>query len=151
MQAQDLVRPLVFSVALGQGRDGANIDILCHKNAVLDAELHVRHRPMLILPNLSWPVADQPMAEPLLGRPILEVLGLNNKKILAAAADRLHGGIDMRTALQEAAERGTISRVHRNGDFHSDNELDCPSAEFENDWLDLGIDEPTEKRAAIET
>lgn len=86
------------------------------------------------------------MAEPFLGRPRLLVLGLNTKKILATAADRLHGDIDVGHALQESETGGKISRVLYNGVLHSDQGTDCPSADVEQEWLDFGIDDPTEKR-----
>lgn len=38
--------------------------------------------------NLKWLVTEQRVADPLLGRPVLEDLGLNTRDLLAAAADR---------------------------------------------------------------
>lgn len=36
VQVQDLFRPVLFSLAVRQGRNGGNIDIICHKKAVLN-------------------------------------------------------------------------------------------------------------------
>lgn len=44
-------------------------------------------------------VTDQQMAEPLLGQPILEGLGLNARYLLAAAADCFSGSVDVESLL----------------------------------------------------
>ena len=78
-------------------------------------------------------ITEQPMAEPLLGRPTLEIIGLNTKEILAAPADRLHGNIDMSAALPEPTEGGSISRLIYDGVFHSDKGLDDVPTDCDDD------------------
>lgn len=116
----------------------------------MNVEMHVRHGSTLMLRNLAWMITKQPMAEPLLGRPTVEVLGHNTKEILAATSDRLHGDIYIGAALLDNEEGGTISRVLYDGVFHSDKGIDSPSADVGEDWLDFGIDDPSGKKETVE-
>lgn len=112
--------------------------------------MNVKLCSTLMLRNVVWMTTKQAMAEPLLGRPIVEVLALNTKKILAAAADRLHGDIDVDHTLKESETGRKISSVLHDGVSHSDQGIDYSSADVEQDWLDFGIDDPAERRQAIE-
>lgn len=136
----------MFSLEVGHGRDGSDIDIVCNKKTVLNVELHVRHGSTLMLRNLSCMITDQPMAESLLGRLASKCFGLNTKEFLGAAADRLYGGIGMGIAQPEATKDGKISRVFLGGVFHSDKGLECSSADIDGYWLDFVVDTPTEKK-----
>ncbi len=52
------------------------------------------------------------MDEPLLGRPVLEALGLNKKDILAAASDRFNGTIDLAEVMpNDPSMSGKLARV----------------------------------------
>ena len=55
------------------------MDIVCNQTATLTVEVHVRHLCSLMFRNLKWMINEQPMPEPLLGCPIIEVLGLYTK------------------------------------------------------------------------
>lgn len=116
----------------------------------MNVEINVRHGTTLMMRNLMWMITKQPMAEPLLGRPTLVVVGLNTKEILTASADRLHGDIDIGAALPETEEGGTISRVLYDGVYHSDKGIDSPSADVSEDWLYFGIEDPSEKKKLVE-
>ena len=61
------------------------------------------------------------MGEPLLGRPVLEALGLDCRKVLAAAADRHGGTIDVSNLVANKIDfrPGRIGRV-LDGIFHAD-------------------------------
>lgn len=63
--------------------------------------MHVRHGLTLMLRNLPWMITNQPMGEPLLDRPTMELRGLNLAEILAAAVDRLQGDIYVGSALPD--------------------------------------------------
>jgi len=75
--------------------DGKPAEIVCSRIAKIDTELHIRHGTVLVLCLLSWLVTDQTLGEPLLGRPIPEALDLNRRKILAAAAEKHAGIVDV--------------------------------------------------------
>lgn len=69
-------------------------------------------------------ITDQSMAEPLLGRPTLELDGLDTKEVTAAAAYCLHGAIEICIALSEMGHGGRLFRVYRDAEFHRDQGLD---------------------------
>ncbi len=73
---------------------GHNACVKWTHTATLDVELHARQGTTLILRNLKWLVTEQRVLESLLGRPMLDVLGLNSSDILAAASDKYGGEVD---------------------------------------------------------
>ena len=50
---------------------------------------------------MRWLVSDQKVDETLIGRPVLEALGLNMQAILAAAADKHSRKIDVSTLFSD--------------------------------------------------
>ena len=89
------------------------------------------------------------MGEPLLGRPVLEALGLDCRKVLAAAADRHGGTIDVSKLVGNRIDfrRGRIGRVLE-GIFHADGGADEADLDDDDGWLDLGPEDISEKRFA---
>lgn len=65
------------------------------------------------LRNTRWLVSKQRVPEPLLGQPMLEALGLNTADILATAADRSAGEVDVQYIANFEALIGE-GRVFRN-------------------------------------
>lgn len=70
------------------------VKIVCPSEAPIDVELHVSHETTLELCNVRWLVKKQRLSEPLLGRLLIEVLGLNTPEMLTTAADRFAGAVD---------------------------------------------------------
>lgn len=89
-KVEDLARPREFQMA-ASSPNGKPCIITCKKVATVDVELHIRHGSALILRGVRWLVTDRTLGEPLLGRPVLEFLGLNTREILAAAAEKYSG------------------------------------------------------------
>ena len=89
--------------------DGAEAHITCNQILTVDLELHVRHGNSLVLRNTVWYVTEQHITEPLLGRPVLEALGLDTRKILSAAADKFSGEVDVSSLMQQSSPGGTIA------------------------------------------
>lgn len=110
----------------------------------------MRHSSTVMLYSLRRLINNQPMIELLLGRPNLQVLGLNRKKILGAAADGLRGVIDISITQPENTEGGKSSRVFHAGVLYSDKGLHCLFGEMEDDWLNLEVDDPMKKKVATE-
>lgn len=81
------------------------------------------------------------MVDPLLGRHGLEALCLNTRKLLAEAADRFSGSIDMERLIGSFAKKGDgrVSRVMEEF-FHAADEDD----DNEGEWCDIG-DETTDE------
>ena len=145
----DLPRPMRYRMAAGTTPKGENAEIVCERTVVADLKLHVRHGSTLVLRNLRWLVTKQDVGEPLLGRPTLEALGLNCADILASAADRLNGETDLRDLYPDLipAPEGKVARLVQEGVFHSNKGIDDMEDE---EWLDIGEDNPEEKAAATE-
>lgn len=61
----------------------------------MKVEMHVQHGSTVMLLNIKWMINRKPKDEPLLGRPTLEIMGLNIEEILATTSDRFDGDIDM--------------------------------------------------------
>ena len=102
--------------------DGKRAKLVCTRALIVDAELHIRHGTALLLRCVRRLVTDQAVGDPLLGRPILEALGLNARNMLAAAAEKHSGVVDMSTFFgtdPEVAQEGRISRVLE-GVYHAD-------------------------------
>lgn len=75
-------------------KDGKELTIECHSKVTIDVEINFRHGTALSLRNLQWQDINQKVDEPLMGRPILQALGFDCEKTLAAAADRFSGTFD---------------------------------------------------------
>ncbi len=93
----------------------------------------------------------KPSVSPLLGRPLLEALGLNTRNILAAAAEKLSGAVDVSTLLgtnPEVYQDRRISRVLE-GVYHADGGSDDADLDDNDGWLDLGPEDRAEKEIVL--
>lgn len=140
-----------FGLGTKDSVDKSDISVACDKMAVMTVELIVRHGKSLTLRNLPWYVTSQKMEEPLLGRPVLEALGLDTKKLLAAACDRLHGVFDMGGVIDEEPQVCTkIARVMFQGVFYSDGSIAGEDKIFDvDDFLDIGVDTEQQIKEAL--
>jgi hypothetical protein len=104
--------PRKYGLAASTSGAGDEIFVECDTLAILTTSLHIRHGSTLTIRNVSWYVAKQQVPEALLGRPILEALGLNTKELLAAACDRFNGVADAEQLLTpESHAQGTVARL----------------------------------------
>lgn len=112
----------------------------------MDVDVHIRHGSALKLRQLRWVVSSQRVPEPLLGRPVLEFLGLNTADILATAADRAAGVIDTR-GICDTDEDNSVGRISRvlDGLYHAEGE-DGSDTDYlrYTDWCDLGNEDDKE-------
>lgn len=92
-------------------------------------------------------VTDQAVGEPLLGRPVLEFLELNTRDILAAAAEKHSGVVDI-TEYFNATPKGKVARI-LDGVYHSEGGADDADLDEADGWLDLGPEDPNEKREVL--
>lgn len=99
---------------------------VCSRAVTIDTDLLIRHGSALTERNMRWIVTNQIVDEPLLGRPLLEALGLNTREILAAAADKHHGQVDVSTLCQQYIDLQPDGRIARvlEGFFHADGGFD---------------------------
>lgn len=84
---EDLMRPRKFDIAANLP-DRQPASLTCNKAVTLDTELHIRHGSAPTLRGVRWLVTTQSVGDSLLGRLILEALGVNTRSILEAAAER---------------------------------------------------------------
>lgn len=108
-----------------RNQDGSERTISCDQAVTIDTQLHIRNGSSLILRGLRWIITSQAVGEPPIGRPVLEALGLDCHKVLAAAADRLCGTVDISALVGNQAENNSrrIGRV-LDGVFHADGGAD---------------------------
>ena len=57
----------------------------------LDVDLKIRHGSNLLLRNVVWKISDQDTEFVILGRPVLEALGINTRDILGEVCDKFSG------------------------------------------------------------
>eukprot|EP00171_Calliarthron_tuberculosum_P004706 IDg4706t1 len=107
-----------------------------------------------MLRKLLWHVSVEDMNEPLLGRPILEALGLNTKELLAAACDRLEGDVDATDILlaNDYAD-GSCAKTIASGLYHATGKYENHNDLEDNDemFVDIGEDTPDEISDALNT
>lgn len=112
--------PRQYGMAVQTSTEDKPIYVECDRSVTTTTELHIRHGTSLSLRNVTWLVAKQPTAEPLLNRPVLEALGLDARKALEAACDRYQGNVDVTELLSEPAYReGTVACLMSSGMYHS--------------------------------
>lgn len=118
--------------------------LLWDKAATRDIDIHVRHGIALKVRNSRCLVSSENVPEPLLGRPLLECLGLDTAEILATAANRSACVIEPQYLpdLQNTSGDGRISHV-LDGRFHADGNGDDEYPDDSpllpnNHWCDIG-------------
>lgn len=95
-------------------------------------DLQIRHSTSLLLRNDLWNVTIQSVSETILGRPVLEALGLNTSDIFTAAINGMNCSLDLKH-LRTAGEGGCIAQVYE-GLYCSDQGADGDEPEKEQ-WL----------------
>ena len=143
-------RPQRYALAALKTKDGTDVYIECDWKVILTTELQIRHAKSLTVQNMPWIVTSQDIAEPLIGRPTLEALGLDVREVLEAAVDHFNGVVDARTLLAgDEYKTGTVARLLASRIYHSEGGFaDDAEAEYREDWLDLGIDTEAEMHEA---
>lgn len=92
---------------------GESARLIFRSAVTLHPEVHIRHGTAIVIRNVHWLITDQKIAENVLGRPILEALGLNTRNLLAATAEKLSGGVGAALLLYRNEEQpdGRVARV----------------------------------------
>ena len=147
---EELPRPRTFNMA-AHLPNGKPAPLTCRQVVTADTELHIRHGSALILRGVRWLVTDQAVGDPLLGRPLLEALGPNTRDILAAAAEKHAGVVDVSALVGTDPANAPSGRVARilEGVYHADGGADDADLDEEDGWLDLGPEDPLEKEKTL--
>lgn len=109
---QKLNRPPVFEMAAALA-NGECAFLNSKITVSVYIEQKIRHGAVLVSRNVIWLVTEQSVAERLLGRLLLEALGLNTRELLAAAADRFARSIYSERLVGTFANKGDgrVSRI----------------------------------------
>lgn len=143
-------------LAASKSKEGKALSVTYDREVSINTELLIRHGKSLMVRNLKWLVAipEQEVPECLLGRPILEALGMDTKEILEAAIDKHGGAIDASLLLPSGSHReGSVARLLASGLYHSDGALHEDDGIEGTDYqvVDLGIDTEEEIQDAFHT
>lgn len=112
-------------------------------------KLHIRHGTSLMSRNVSWYVTTQFLSEPLLGRPVLEAIGMNTSNILTTAANKYNGLLAL-AHLCTNNEGGHIVQMYDVVN-HSDCGVDDDNFKEDEEWINLGDDKDENWEAALQT
>ena len=146
---EELPRPRTFNMA-AHLPNGKPAPLTCRQVVTADTELHIRHGSALILRGVRWLVTDQAVGDPLLGRPLLEALGPNTRDILAAAAEKHAGVVDVSALVGTDPANAPSGRVARilEGVYHADGAADDADLE-EEDEDEADLQEGAEESMAL--
>jgi len=138
--------------------------IQCDREICADVLLRVRHGTQLLLRGLKWLVAKNELGHVFLARHVLSALGLNNRVLLAAAADKYKGVVDIPDVLAKDGKGNTScatidenigihsilsdSSFEHGSTFHSSG--DESFTEDSDIYIDIGEDSEEDLRCAVE-
>ncbi len=94
---------LKYGLTAKESKSGESLSVECVNEVKLKIKLNIRHANSLTLRNCVWLVAAQPVREAVLGRPLLERMGLDTKAALEAACDK-HGDNSDLDCMPETSE-----------------------------------------------
>lgn len=129
--------------------------------AKTDVSLNVRHGSMLTLRGVTWLVCDRRGIDyAILGRNVLDALGLDNRTMLSAAKDRLGSDIDVVSLEKSSSKKSghtdettdertsSVCHLHRGTDsmYHTDRFPDEDHLDDTNVYIDMGEDPETDLR-----
>ena len=132
--------------------DDNKVYVVCDRAVRLYIRLHVRHAVEINLGNCTWMFSTQDVKEPLLGRHVLESLGLDIKQVFLAACDKFNGEVDMSKLLPEDENmNGYVARICNQGIFHGQTaaEEDASLGDDESIFVSIGEDTPEEISTAF--
>lgn len=120
---------------------------LVHANLMLN----VRHGTQLALRGMEWMVSDKPVQNVLINRHVLQSIGLDNCKLLAAAADRFRGVVNVPELLgnndrKSTVDSGSIQSLLRENNlefgstFHSQGGSEDDRLDDSSVYVDIGED-----------
>ena len=109
--------------------------------------LKIRHANHLLLRNVEFLVSKQETEHTIIGRPLLESIGCDNKSLLAAAVDKYGGVIEASEVVandENNPEAGSISVLLDDGVYHSAGGFEADGLEEDDIYIDLGEDDESE-------
>lgn len=141
---EDVRQPRTLNI-MAKLKDDAPATLNFQRVMLVDVELQIRHWSTLKLRGVRWLVTDQVMGNPLLGRIVLEALGLNTRDILDAAAQRYPGEVDMCALIKPQPDTNGRVAGLLDGVYYSDGSLDEANHEEDDGWLGMGPEDEQQK------
>jgi len=121
--------------------------VLCTHIVKAHVLLKIRHANHLLLRNVEFLVSKQETEHTIIGRPLLESIGCDNKSLLAAAVDKYGGVIEASEVVandENNPEAGSISVLLDDGVYHSAGGFEADGLEEDDIYIDLGEDDESE-------
>jgi len=158
LEVKPLRGPVEFSNAHSKAKK-----ISCRREIAADVMLRIRHGTNLMLRGIRWLVSDEEVQYVFVARHVLAALGLNNRVLLSAAADRHGGVVDIPALLRKDGHADTSSTGGRESihsilcarglgygsTFHSEGGAEEDFLEDKDVYVDLGEDSPEELEEAL--
>lgn len=147
---------LEFKLAVLDSANGQKAIVTCSRKVIADVNLRIRHGNELILRSVVWIVSDQEAEFALIGRPILESLGINARNILEAFSDEHDGEVyvpnllQSEHAIQHNNSPPKLASLLRDGIFHSHGGEEDECIEDGTQFLDFGEDDPQDVDASLD-
>eukprot|EP00171_Calliarthron_tuberculosum_P019683 IDg19683t1 len=140
---------LEFNLAVQAGANGVEVKCTCSRSVKADISLRIRHRSELIMRKVVWIIPDSNAECALIGRPILESMGINARHLLEAFSDKHDREVDVQKLLDSKKQiykkddvPHTLASLLRDGVFHSQRGDKDECIEDLGQFIDFGEDDP---------
>lgn len=136
----------------------------CSRMVKANLTLNVRHASSLLMRGMEWMISDRPVQHVTISRHVLQRIGLDNRKLLAAACDRYKGIINVPELLSakrstDGSDEGQTSPeaiysllqqdFELGSTFHSDAGTEDDKLADSNVYIDIGEDSEEDLDAAL--
>ena len=122
MNVELLSDPLEYNMAVDAKTATGTAKVVCDRIVTADAELHIRRGTTLLLRNVEWAMSKHAAQNVLIGRPLLEALGMDTRAVLEATCEKHSGIVNVPSILYHKIDPkdGTLAKFTRDkGMFHS--------------------------------
>lgn len=144
LSVSNLTSPHIYSGVGGNGK------VTCKQSLKADVLLKIRHATSLLLRNVEWRVGDHNDDHAIIGRPLLESIGCDNRALLAASCDRFGGVIDVDVVLKDEISGGnSISILSYEGTYHSGGGQENDGLNGDDVYIDIGEDSEQDIRSVL--
>ncbi len=116
--------PIEFKMAVSSKPGQEEYTVVCHQSVRASVRLNIRHGTTLFLRNVTWVVPSNPCDTVLLGRPLLEALGLNVREILSVASDKHEGVVEVPRSMAAMQSDTPSDTLPDSSSFHSFGRVD---------------------------
>lgn len=111
---------------------------------MLDVHFNIRHGFHSVLWSVAWKVLKESMEAPIIGRPVLESIGCDNRAMLAVACDLNAGIINVTEKLSEDrnadGDEGTMKALLGESIFHKGGQIEFDDLEEQKIHVESGDD-----------